>query len=847
MAPGRFCERCGAGTDADARFCTRCGGVLTGESAEGEASGGARPLPPLTVTAPHVSRAKPPPDWVPRPTEPNLSSPAEPNVSPLPDPTITLPAEPAVSLRSAALLWGDRRVVIPSGGLTLGAGAECDLRVPGEVAEVHAVVQPTETGHVIVEQSQSAIICVNGESLAMGERRPLERGDSISIAEQVMHYLPGGLPRLAPITPVDVGHVCTSKQEFILGRDQHCDLVLDHPTVSRRHGAIYLQAEQATIEDLQSATGVRVNGQPIHRRAALEVGDQIAVGPYRIVFDGQDLFERVASPGLNVVAIGVRVDVPSGTILQPTSLHLRAGELVAIVGQSGAGKSTLLKALAGVCPPTSGRILLGGEDVGERQGELGYVPQFDIVHERLTVREALDYAAQLRLPPDTQPSERSHRIEKVLEQLGLEDRADLRVASLSGGQRKRVAVGIELLHRPGILFLDEPTTGLDPALERRLMELFRTLADAGQTVILVTHATGSMSLCDRVIAMGAGGILRFDGTPDELLERFRVTQFDELYTQIEHDTESIADPDHHPGILPRLPTLGASRHPGVVRRQRPTLPIHQKLKYQTKVLSRRYATLMIRDRRHIRSALIQVPILGVLTAMMFNSAVFAHDPTKYAGKSAQLLFLMVTIAAWLGSINAAREIVKERHVLARELAVGVHVRAYLTSKLVVLLAMVSAQTCLFALIVLTLRPLHEPSAVSFELVCVLLITGWVAVLLGLLVSAYAASEDQATGVIPLLLVPQLLFGGAIVTIKNLAAPMKLLSALVPARWSFAAAGDAIHLNARIASDPVFSTMSQYGSSFFSLHFLVFMLIGAAFAGGLFWALERLLRTPWVWQ
>src|SRR5450755_1132842 len=317
-------------------------------------------------------------------------------------------SEPKGTLRSAALLWADRRVVIPSGGLTLGSSPACDLRVPGQVAaDIQATIEPTDSGHVLVERGRSAVTCVNGERLLTGERRPLDRGDSISVADQIMHYLPGGLPRLAPITPGDVGRICTSKQQVLLGRDERCDLVLDHPTVSREHAVIYLQGDQATIEDRASATGVRVNGQPVRRRADLAVGDQIAIGPYRIVFDGQDLFERAASPGLNVVAVGVRVDADSGTILQPTSLHLHAGELVTIVGQSGAGKSTLLKALAGVALPSGGRILIGGEDGQSRQSELGYVPQFDIVHDRLTVREALDYAAQLRLPPDTLDSERA--------------------------------------------------------------------------------------------------------------------------------------------------------------------------------------------------------------------------------------------------------------------------------------------------------------------------------------------------------------------------------------------------------------------------------------------------------
>jgi ABC transport system ATP-binding/permease protein len=745
-----------------------------------------------------------------------------------------------VVLQSAALLMGETRIPIPPTGLTIGASPDAGIELVGAgIVGIQAAIEATASGHVIVERAQRSETFVNGERLVVGERRPLRRGDSIALGGQLLHYLPAGagLPRLAPVAPVDVGRLRTSKQEFTVGRDPECDLVLDHPTISRRHAVIRMGSGMPTIEDQGSLVGVRVNGEAV-RRAPLEVGDQIAIGPYRIVFDGEDLFEREASPGLAVVAAGLRVDVEDGIILQPTSLHLRAGELVAIIGESGAGKSTLLRALAGVSSPTAGHVMIGGESVGNRLCELGYVPQFDIVHDQLTVGEALDFAAQLRLPPDTTGRERTARVTEVIDQLGLADRRDIRVERLSGGQRKRVAVGVELLHRPGALFLDEPTTGLDPGLERHMTALFRSLANTGQTVALVTHATGSLALYDRVIVMGRGGYLRFDGTPAELLQTFQVEQFDDVYTVLaeRQEPQSAAEPL---GRRDRpLPPLASAR-----ARQALPRPVQQTLEYQTRVLASRYALLVARDRRHLRGALIQVPILGLLTALLFVPEVFEKLPVPhYAAKSAQLIFLMVTIAVWLGSINAAREIVKERNVLDRELALGVQIPAYIASKLIVLLSLAAAQTVLFALIVLALRPLHETSLAEVELIGVLVGCAWIAVLLGLLVSAYATSEDQATGVIPLLLVPQLLFSGAIVPIAQMTVPVRLLAALIPARWSFAAAGNVIHMQERINADPVFSQASQYGQHFFSISLVGFVFICALFACALFAGLVRLLRA-----
>jgi ABC transport system ATP-binding/permease protein len=741
-----------------------------------------------------------------------------------------------ITLQSAAFLSGEQRIPIPRGGLTIGSGESATVRVKG-VAVIQAAVEPAAQGHVVVDRGERGATYVNGELLSAGERRSLRRGDAVAVGGANLYYLPmgEGLARLAPVKPVDAGRLRATKRGFTIGRDPGCDLVLEHPTISLHHAVLSLDGESTTITDLGSAVGVRVNGAPV-RRGRLQVGDQIAIGPYRIVFDGLELFERAVALGLAIAASGVRVDVESGTILQPTDLQLRAGELVAIIGESGAGKSTLLKALAGVSVPTGGQVLVGGELVQVRQSEIGYVPQFDIVHDELTATEALDFAARLRLPPDTAEHERRERVREVIAELGLTERADIRVSLLSGGQRKRVAVGVELLHRPGALFLDEPTTGLDPGLEHHMTQLFRQLADSGQTVALVTHATGSMNLYDRVIVMGRGGHLRFDGKPDELLDAFGVEQYDEIYAALEQlpPTEPVTGTH---AAVPALPPVRRDAPPTTVR-------VRQSLGYQTRVLASRYALLVVRDRKHLRSALIQVPLLGIFTAILFSSSIFVTPPQpNYAGKAAQLVFLMVTIAIWLGSINAAREIVKERNVLDRELAIGVRLPAYLASKLAVLLALAAIQIVLFALIVLVFRPLHEPAFTVLEFLFVLVLAGSIAVLLGLLVSAFATSEDQATAIIPLVLVPQLLFSGALVEFKEMQPIVKVLSVLVPSRWGFATAAHIVHMQQRIDEDRVFSRISHYGQSFFSVTLIEFILICALFAAALAAGIVRLLAKP----
>jgi hypothetical protein len=230
--------------------------------------------------------------------------------------------------------------------------------------------------------------------------------------------------------------------------------------------------------------------------------------------------------------------------------------------------------------------------------------------------------------------------------------------------------------------------------------------------------------------------------------------------------------------------------------------------------------VLSRDRRNILLLLAQAPLIGLAIALLFRTGLFGSrgfspDPGR-PGEGAQLLFLVSTTAIWLGLIDATREIVKERSIAVREAAIGVRWGAYLASKALVLLPLAAVQVLVLAYVAFALRPLDAATGDYAVVLGLLVLTGWVAVALGLLLSAIATSEDQATSLIPIALIPQLLFAGAIVPVARMAEPIATLSGLAFSRWSFAGIGSAIDMNARIDRDPVFARASGYGREFFDL-------------------------------
>ncbi|MGE5336135.1 MAG: ATP-binding cassette domain-containing protein [Nitrososphaerota archaeon] len=712
-------------------------------------------------------------------------------------------------------------------GIEIGRDPACDLPVEDERASWrHLRLVPEDGEVVLVDLGSKNGTYVNGRRVAP---------EPLRINTEALVQFGGTRVRLRRLLETSVEDRSRFRRIPIrgrlvrIGRAPDNDVCLAEPNVSWHHAQLR-PGTPPTLVDLASRNGIRLGDALIDGAQPFPAGETAGIGPFALRIEGEELVVVDERGGQRLSAHGVFVRVPNRTILEPTDLSISPGEFVALIGASGSGKTTLLKALAGVRVPSSGQVLVGGDPIDLRLTEVGYVPQSDVLHDRLKVRETLHYTARLRLPADTTRAECAAAVNEVLEELRLGEHAETRVHQLSGGQRKRVSCGVELIGRPTMLLLDEPTSGLDPPLERRLMLTMRRLAEGGRGVVVVTHATSSLALCDTVAVMGDGGRLLFTGSPAEALESFNVGAYDEIYGAA--DLFPAPDPPARPATdrMPRERKLG--------RR----LLSDRSLLKQSLTLIGRYVRTLGRDVRTVGALIAQAPLIGLLICLLYPADVFVlpdHQPTR----SAQFVFLLVTASLWLGLIDSCREIVKERSIIARELAVGVRLDAQLIAKFTVLFALAAVQCVLLMAVVAGLRPLPLGADGYMELTGLVILTSWSMVGLGLLVSTVARSVDQATSIIPLLLIPQLLFGGALVAFERMGVVIQALSDLVVSRWAFAGVGSAVEMNKRLAEEPKAASLSGYGTSFFSLRPMVAAMILLGFTATTLLGAAVLLARP----
>jgi len=572
------------------------------------------------------------------------------------------------------------------------------------------------------------------------------------------------------------------QQRIRIGRGEDCDWKIQDINISRSHAEI-VQSSTGEYEllDLKSTNGTFLNDYKI-KREKLIFGDIISIGGYRRKFtsDGLELLEGIV--GLSITAKEISFVIGEKKLLDGVSFNLGPRTLTAVIGPSGAGKSTLLGVLTGRTKPTSGEIQLAGNNLHDNfqalSREIGSVPQADILHTRLTVRQALNYGAQLRLPSDTSKGERNLRVDEVMEKLELTERADLRIDRLSGGQRKRASIGLELLTSPKLLVLDEPTSGLDPGLDAHVMETLRNLADDGQTVVLVTHSVDNLHFCDNVILLASGGRVAYAGPASTVFSKLEKKNWAEVF-------KFLASPDA---------TLLASRKRDVAIstevQENHVLQRRQGFLKQILTLSSRYIRVIASDRFYLALLTLIPIIIGVISYLAGSKYGFGPGyKTKtglvYNPFAQGSILVLILGSIFVGLSTSIQEVIKENAVRKREQSVGIRVSTYLASKVLVLGLITSTQIFVFTSIVLFGRPLPESGifldSSRLEITSICVVLGLCSMLLGLLISTLLSSEEQA--------MPALVGMTMVLVVLSGALPLQSggfvgqLSQLVPSHWA----------------------------------------------------------------
>ena len=695
----------------------------------------------------------------------------------------------------------------PGAAVTVGRGEDCDVVLEDPRLSHRHVRISVQAGAWVVEDTGSRNgSWINGRKLRQepvagpmelrlgdpheGVVLSLEPEDVRTDAGRLRHSAFSPSRRAAP-----AGRTAAS---ISIGRARDNDIVLNDVLVSRHHARVDSTAAGRRVVDLGSRNRTLVNGVPIGETRPVSDGDRITIGGTEFRLECGEL-RPTAVAVRRLVATDLSVQLPDGRpIVAGVELDVGAGELVAIIGPSGAGKSTLLKLLTGRLKPSSGGASYDGYDVYEQfdgvRSMIGVVPQDDIVHRLLTVRQALSFAAKLRLPDDTDGQERRATIEQVLTELGLTEQARTRIDRLSGGQRKRVSIALELLTSPSLLLLDEPTSGLDPALDRQIMETLRALADGGRTVVVVTHNVAHLSRCDQVLLLAPGGMPVYSGRPSGLLPYFGGDDWADVYSRIVDDPALARRNYVSSGGSGRLLRAAV---PATRKHASPVLPTGWRTRLrQARTLAARHLVLIAADRAYGLFLLLLPALLALFAIVVPGSAgLRAAHPTAPT-EPGQILVLVFVGAAFAGGAIACREVISERAIVIRERAAGLHPTAYATAKLAVFTVLCAVQSVVLVAGVAVVKPTPAAGVLMgsgrLELAVAVWCTSLASSQLSLLLSALARSAEQAMPLLVVMAMAQLVLCGGLIPVTGRAV-VSQLSWAAPARWGYAAGAVTVDL------------------------------------------------------
>ena len=579
------------------------------------------------------------------------------------------------------------------------------------------------------------------------------------------------------------------------------------------------------VEVLKSDHPVMVGETPVRNEAPLHDGDIIQIDANQAL--RCNFSERLLEEERNVIHhLDVRDLVcrfKNGALgLDGVSFSATRGELICVMGASGCGKSSLLRALAGQFPPVRGQVLLNGISLYENFESLKqyvtYIPQFDAFDEHLTIGENLDFAAAIRSPYLSR-RERARRIDGKLAELGLNERRDSVVGAaqkktLSGGERKRLNIGLDMIGSADIYLFDEPTSGLSSKDSEHVMEIIRAMAH-NKIVIVTIHQPSSkiFQMFNKAILLDRGGRLVFFGTPPEMLSYFAEAEhqqhfgtplggcpacgttrpefvFDVLETPLrdlggdviyeENDRGQLVpvrrySPDfwrdkyeawrlmrdvRQPAAEPPAPEA-----PGALAEPRRTWRTTMRDEFmQFRTLLMRAFISKLRNRGNLVTTMIEAPALAALIGTVlryteqgtYDFASSFHIPTY--------LFLSLVVAMFLGLTNSVDDIIHDRPVLQRERNLNVRLGWYILAKVLTLSVFAVLQCVLFILIG---NYILEVRGMFWIFLAAMVLTAVSGIAIGLLISSLANEGKTAVNIIPIVLIPQIILGGALIKYEEM--------------------------------------------------------------------------------
>ncbi|OSC38154.1 ATP-binding cassette domain-containing protein [Mycobacterium decipiens] len=715
------------------------------------------------------------------------------------------------------------RYVFPPGrDVIVGGGGQCDIRLD-RLGPVHRgpawrsipdlVLRFTGTHWVAIDRSRTGIY-VDGARMSTVDIRD---GQAITIGD------PQRGPRLVfqisgpPPAPSPPEHSTLERPTKPIRLPTAAGSTPPPPPDDEQ------QPSRSLVERMTDATRKLLPARPV-----TEAGE--------VVSPTNRLPLKPGARTIGVAAYRLGLNIDGHELLSNVSFTAQPGSLIAVVGPSDTRNSALIEVLAGTRPRSSGVLTVDGHDAyaepESMRSRIGIVPRIHRLHPHLTVGRVLDYAARLRLPPNTSPDNRRRVVNQVLDELELTPHRKTRVAKLSPEAHRCAALAIELVTRPSLLVVDEPSAALDAAQEHHVMAVLRRQADLGCVVVVATTSLVHLNMCDQVLLLTPAGTMAFAGAPVQIESAMGTTDWSEVFAQV------AADPDGtHQAFLTRQQAVPAA--PAVAAPEPP--PTELALKRQFRLIVRRQARLLFADRRYFLFLALLPVALGALTLLIPGDSGLRADPSGTNPHEAVEILAALNIAAViLGLTLTIRDLVGERRIFSREQSVGLSTFAYLAGKILVFSVAAAIQTAILTTIVVAGKggPPHDAVLLpnpGVELYVSVAATGIVSAIAGLALSSLGCSLREVLPLLVPVILASLLFAGGLLPLVGTWG-FDQISWLIPAHWGFAASASTVDLR-RVDDLAADDGLWAHYVGWWAFDMVMLVVLGAALAGFVWYRLR----------